>query len=54
MKQLQAPIKIGLIGCGGIAKTHLNPYLQLNHLFPIAAAETGKHIVVEKPMAMNL
>lgn len=107
MKQLQAPIKIGLIGCGGIARAHLNAYLQLSHLFrivaccdirkelaeqfaeqagnaqvftdyremfrhadidavditlphhlhadaAIAAAEAGKHIIVEKPMAMNL
>ncbi|MFN3421108.1 MAG: Gfo/Idh/MocA family protein [Armatimonadota bacterium] len=107
MKELEAPIKVGLIGCGGIAKAHFNAYLQLNHLFritaccdvrkelaeqfaeqagnaqvftdyremlrhadidavgitlphhlhadaAIAAAEAGKHIVVEKPMAMNL
>jgi len=104
---MDAPIRIGLIGCGGIAGAHLDGYAQLTHLFQvvaccdvrrelaeqrakqvgeaqvftdyqemlrhadidavditlphhlhaevaIAAAEARKHILVEKPMAMNL
>ncbi|MCS7266175.1 MAG: Gfo/Idh/MocA family oxidoreductase [Armatimonadetes bacterium] len=104
---MEAPIKLGLIGCGGIARAHLNACLQLSHLFcivaccdvrkemaekfaqsaggasvftdyremlshaeidavditlphhlhaevAIAAAEAGKHVLVEKPMANNL
>ncbi len=104
---MEAPIQVGLIGCGGIAGAHVNGYGQLPHLFrvaaccdtrkeaakqrsqqvggaqvftdyremlrhaeidavditlphhlhadaAIAAAEAKKHIIVEKPMAMNL
>ncbi|MCS7192984.1 MAG: Gfo/Idh/MocA family oxidoreductase [Armatimonadetes bacterium] len=104
---MEAPIKLGMIGCGGIAKAHLRACMQLSHLFrivaccdvrkeaaeksaesagnalvftdyremlshadidavditlphhlhaevAIAAAEAGKHVLVEKPMANNL